>query len=530
MLLAGIAAAIVIVVRNKDGNKIVEVNVPEGGSVEIKDKAESDKSPEHLGALDELDPAKIPEEERIQGLPREVVAVLGTHRGWHRDGYPYVGLAVAYAPDGRRIATALGGNGGIHLWDAENLRDLGRIPLPPCNIPGIAFAPDGKMLVAATSTVVRFWDVSGAEPVERLPALQTEADINGFAYAPDGKTLACLVGDKQLVRLWDLTVDPPKVRAELPEAHQWAVPTFAPDGKTLAYSNGKTGVLVWDVSVTPPKRLTVFRTDGGFFKIAFAPDGKTLAASDAAQAVWLLDWNGVELKKRTSSIAPRGNTCCSLVFSPQDKKLAVSWGDTYPHLVDWFGPQPRLMDLVPSDRGANVLAFSPDGKTLATFHTPTIASHEGELRVWDITGPKPRERSGRSGHVGSVHAVALSADGKMLVSGGTRTVRLWRPNGGRFEQQAVLFARAHHYELKRQIARVRIQRARTQHIKPLGRSNPAQHRNAPGRAARGPQVPRHPIILPWLDGGGHRWKMPPQSPCDVRRWHNHLLCRAQFAG
>jgi WD40 repeat protein/serine/threonine protein kinase len=439
LLLGTVAAVIIVRIKTPNGN-VQEIALPPGTKVEIVEKDEPLPTLSRLGDLDDLDAAKIPEEERIAGLPRETVAVLGSHRGWHREANGESGCFLAYAPDGRRIVTAIGGRGGIHLWDAENLRELGRIALPDKRVTGFAISPDGKSLALATggaSGMVLFWNISGDDPAER-PALKNEERIHGLSYSPDGKMLACVVGDKHLVRLWDLTVTPPKVWDELPEAHKDAPPTFAPDGKFLVYGDGRTGLLVWDVSRKEPRKVTVFRTKGGFFRTAFSSDGNTLAAVDNASTVWLLDWDGVELKKRALCPSPewKGRSISTLVFDPKGKRIAFSCMEHSPRLVDWSGPQLRDIDLDGYETESfNLLAFSPDGKTLATF---SCDYSEGNLRVWDVTGPEPQERSGRPGHVNSVRTAAFSRDGKLLASGGERTVRLWRPSNGRFEQQAVL--------------------------------------------------------------------------------------------
>ena len=65
------------------------------------------------------------------------------------------------------------------------------------------------------------------------------------------------------------------------------------------------------------------------------------------------------------------------------------------------------------------VAFSPDGKTLAT------GSADGTVRLWDVATHRP-DRRALTGHTGPVTSVAFSPDGKTLASGSADgTVRLW---------------------------------------------------------------------------------------------------------
>src|SRR5262249_37666697 len=84
-------------------------------------------------------------------------------------------------------------------------------------------------------------------------------------------------------------------------------------------------------------------------------------------------------------------------------------------------------------KGWSSLAFSPDGKTLASGagHPLNVGAPQPvEITLWDVaTGRAVRHFHG---HEGKINCLAISPDGKWMASGGNdNTVRMWNVATGK---------------------------------------------------------------------------------------------------
>jgi eukaryotic-like serine/threonine-protein kinase len=125
----------------------------------------------------------------------------------------------------------------------------------------------------------------------------------------------------------------------------------------------------------------------------------------------------------------RGHTdaVTSVAFSPDGKRLASAAGtalEMVPGQVKvWdVATGQDLLTLRGHTAGVTSVAFSPDGKRLAS------GSQDGTVKVWDAqTGKVLWTLKGKI-----VHCVAFSPDGKLLASEGPEgTVKLWDPETGK---------------------------------------------------------------------------------------------------
>lgn len=75
-------------------------------------------------------------------LPRFALARLGTERLRHQ----YHAMSIAFAPDGKTLATVAG---DVRLWDVASGKELRRFENPGDMLKSIDFAADGQSLIGA---------------------------------------------------------------------------------------------------------------------------------------------------------------------------------------------------------------------------------------------------------------------------------------------------------------------------------------------------------------------------------------------
>jgi WD40 repeat protein len=381
--------------------------------------------------LDKLEAAAIPAVERFEWQPKELVAVLGEHRGRH--AYPV--SCVAYSPDGKTVVS--GGSSILRLWDTATLRQRTLLGHGGA-VTAVIYSRDGKTLAAAgTDATVRLWDMSGDKPKAGPVITAGTAPLNAVALTPGGHLLAT-AGADSMVRLFDLTGDKPKDKGIL-GGHSRPVNAlaFSPDGKILASGSADETIHLWDVSGDTPKETAKLEgLEKGVAALAFAPQEKplTLAAAGADGMLRLWDLSGLRPAERAVVKAHGGSYLTALAFTSSARTLATAGADWTVRLWDMSVKQPKEKAVL--EGHINVVtgvALSADGRSLVT------GSADWTVRLWDLTGAKPRQHFEPKGHLSKAYAVTFTPDGQTLASGGEdRTVRLWTISGREGKERSML--------------------------------------------------------------------------------------------
>lgn len=398
--------------------------------------------------------------------------------------------APTFSPNGKLLASikGWGDKAQIILWDIASQKEMINIKDPELFTSDIAFSPDGKLLVSASTTALNLWNVDTGELVDKfdgassavfspdgllLASASQDGDltlrdlrsgdihfiVKGFTpisqavfqnkymastsyfYANQDTIVLRDISTGEIIRTFSPSEENPKIISFI----------FSPDEKTIAstwhvdknknYRAAENYVIkFFDVS-TGEQLISINALD----PIAFSPDSSMLVTSETGYQIVIWDIASGEKLPLSLGLAPtdfNNPYKKSIVFSPDGSTLAILSDNVI--LRDVFtGKQVKVLEsgldsslgfYFFGDTGA-IGEFSPDGTTLASSwliatNTDRLRPNpKGVITLWDISSGQKIVQLEK--HTEPITSLTFSPDGTLIASGAEDdTIIVWDAKNG----------------------------------------------------------------------------------------------------
>jgi len=378
-----------------------------------------------LEVASRVESVQVSADSRVALVGGHGVSLFDTNTGRKVADYPELyGYHAHLLPDGGVLASSLNRRG------LSAVRGSGRVTFqvkPGDELMAFAPSPDHGSVIGSIHLLfpdVATWDArTGAL---RSRALHQRATTNGLVWSPDGTRLAVLSGEgtgaAERVQLLDPT-RPELQQLDLPVGEALETLDWSQDGALIAVGTMRE---VYVCDARTGKRLSKLNADAPFSamrQVLFLPDGRLLAAVSLSFQRTELRLHEPRSGKQLSAVESPVNYVHGLALSADRQRIAVA-GSQGTVIVDARALHPLLT--LQGTGNVMDLGWTPDGKRLV------IASNPNTLTVWDaLSGKllkrleKPAARVVKDGHNKHQRSVAISPDGKLLVSGGGNEAELW---------------------------------------------------------------------------------------------------------
>ncbi len=316
------------------------------------------------------------------------------------------------------------------------------------SVKSMALSQNGKWLaIHSHDRAITLWSIKKDVPVLQVTirlgppppitsARTSNIEFSNVAFSKDGHWLA--LAEDKTVNLWNLQVKSPEYSRFQLTKHTGPVTSlaFSADSKWLVSGSQDKSAKLWSLKASTPEfkgELTKNSLHyGSIYSVAFSENGQWLALGDGDHGLELiaLSTESSNYKKHHFKIGGFSQeddpvAFSSMVFSPDSKQLAVGRDDSR---INLWSIKANLSKyeypdgyLNASPDGASSLAFSPDGRWLAS-------GGWSKFEIWSVDSQKCLAKiEGLARRPVSVGWVKTDRGETLLItSGPDQSIRCWR--------------------------------------------------------------------------------------------------------
>lgn len=278
--------------------------------------------------------------------------------------------SIAFSPDGKILAGGYA-DGNVKLWESNSGKQIKSLIRHPYPIISLAFSPDGNILACGSgSGSITLWDLNYKEKIRTFK--EHEGKVWAILFSNDGKLIISSSDDKT-IRLRNMESGK---EIKVLRWHTGSVNTIAltKDNKTLVSGSSDGTIAIWDIPTG--ENIKKIQADP-INSIDLSPDGRYIASGSSEGKIKIWDLETIEEKMSfTDQKSSVGIGSC-LRFSP-DGRLIV-WGTSDSTIAIREVSTGKVVgNLRLHKKGINSIAFTPDGKILAS------AGEDNDIKLWKL--------------------------------------------------------------------------------------------------------------------------------------------------
>jgi WD40 repeat protein len=274
---------------------------------------------------------------------------------------------------------------------------------------------DGQTIVIGYQNgFIRLWSRNGKPLVDEPEEGQShDGRVTCVAISVDGQTIVS-GGEEGTVRLWDRKAKPNGTPLRGHAGNINAVAVSA-NGKSIVSAGDDGMVRLWE---RPTPREPVKLYEGQVDSTSFSRNGEMILA--AGPGARILSWKSDRNPTGDTSGSPIDMQATATAWGPGGEFLVIGRSDGKLVVRDQQGTEKSFSHA--HEGPVTSIAVSGDGKIIVT------GDQKGNVRLWDREG-KPVGQPSRA-HEGAVASVGINWDGQTIVSGGSDgKVLRWNQQG-----------------------------------------------------------------------------------------------------